>query len=101
MLKNHILCFLEVSYKAILLSETIVGIGFIGSNLWAATDKHQYSPIGFEIIFPGMIELARDLDLSLPMPEKMIHKRDVAVERSIHIYLTPTFLLTVNMSNNK
>ncbi|KAF8408572.1 hypothetical protein HHK36_004635 [Tetracentron sinense] len=29
------------------------GIDFLGSNFGAATDEKQYSPIGFDIIFPG------------------------------------------------
>ncbi|KAJ9168447.1 hypothetical protein P3X46_019968 [Hevea brasiliensis] len=60
------------------------GLNFIASNIWAATDKHQRSPLGFDIIFPGMIEHARDMGLNLPFNnssiEGMLLKRDLEIK---------------------
>ncbi|XP_065865092.1 ent-kaur-16-ene synthase, chloroplastic-like [Euphorbia lathyris] len=49
------------------------GLDFIGSNLWAATDTRQRSPMGFDIIFPGMIHQAIDLGINLPFNHSSIH----------------------------
>ncbi|KAK1412196.1 hypothetical protein QVD17_33234 [Tagetes erecta] len=46
------------------------GLSFIESNLSLATDKKQPSPFGFEIIFPHMLEYAKDLNVKLPLNEK-------------------------------
>ncbi|KAJ9168340.1 hypothetical protein P3X46_019880 [Hevea brasiliensis] len=60
------------------------GLDFITSNIWAATDKHQHSPRGFDIIFPGMIEHARDTGLNLPfnnsLIEGMLLKRNLEIK---------------------
>ncbi|KAG8635866.1 terpene synthase 6, chloroplastic [Manihot esculenta] len=60
------------------------GLDFIASNIWAATDQHQLSPLGFDIIFPGMIEHARDVGLNLPINdssiEGMLSKRDLEIK---------------------
>ncbi|XP_022952921.1 ent-kaur-16-ene synthase, chloroplastic isoform X1 [Cucurbita moschata] len=42
-------------------------LDFIKSNIASATDENQRSPVGFDIIFPGMIEYAKDLNLNLPL----------------------------------
>ncbi|KAL0561314.1 hypothetical protein IC582_001737 [Cucumis melo] len=42
-------------------------LSFIKSNIASATDENQRSPVGFDIIFPGMIEYAKDLNLNLPL----------------------------------
>ncbi|CAI0421419.1 unnamed protein product [Linum tenue] len=42
------------------------GLDFLRSNAWAATDKNQRTPIGFDTIFPGMMESAAALGLNLP-----------------------------------
>ncbi|KAJ9168326.1 hypothetical protein P3X46_019867 [Hevea brasiliensis] len=60
------------------------GLDFIPSNIWAATDKHQRSPRGFDIIFPGMIEHARETGLNLSFNnsaiEGMLLKRDLEIK---------------------
>ncbi|XP_050234951.1 ent-kaur-16-ene synthase, chloroplastic-like isoform X2 [Mercurialis annua] len=42
------------------------GLEFIEANYWAATDERQLTPIGFNIIFPAMIELAMEYGLEVP-----------------------------------
>uniref|UniRef100_A0A2C9VM42 Uncharacterized protein n=1 Tax=Manihot esculenta TaxID=3983 RepID=A0A2C9VM42_MANES len=74
------------------------GLDFMASNIWAATDKHQLSPLGFDIIFPGMIEHARDTALNLPfnnsLIEGMLQKRDLEIKR--HNIYTCDFLFPFN-----
>ncbi|XP_057980631.1 ent-kaurene synthase TSP4, chloroplastic isoform X2 [Malania oleifera] len=57
------------------------GLQFIELNFASAIDEKQHSPIGFDIIFPGMIEHAKDLALNLPLEQKdinaMLSKREV------------------------
>ncbi|KAG8386548.1 hypothetical protein BUALT_Bualt03G0159800 [Buddleja alternifolia] len=61
------------------------GVHFIESNFASATDSCQISPMGFDIIFPSMLEYARDLFLSLNLEtttlNDLIHKRDVEIKR--------------------
>nr|UVC58053.1 KSL7 protein [Isodon rubescens] len=49
------------------------GVEFIRSSALAATDKNQISPIGFDIIFPMMIQYANDLNLELPLNQDLLH----------------------------
>nr|UVC58052.1 KSL8 protein [Isodon rubescens] len=49
------------------------GVEFIRSSALAATDKNQISPIGFDIIFPMMIQYANDLNLELPLNQDLVH----------------------------
>lgn len=48
------------------------GLHFIKSNFASAIDKNQSSPIGFDIIFPGMLEYAIDLGLNLPVEQTIL-----------------------------
>ena len=43
------------------------GLHFIGSNFVSTSDERQYTPIGFDVIFPGMIEYAENMGLNLPL----------------------------------
>ncbi|KAI8553213.1 hypothetical protein RHMOL_Rhmol06G0326800 [Rhododendron molle] len=62
------------------------GLHFIGSNVTSATDECEHSPIGFDIIFPEMVEHAKDLDLNLPFEPKvfdaMLHRRELELRRA-------------------
>ncbi|KAM7466315.1 hypothetical protein LguiB_013877 [Lonicera macranthoides] len=49
------------------------GLDFIGSKRYAVMDKHQSSPIGFDIIFPSMINYANDLGLNLPLDSDFVN----------------------------
>ncbi|CAI9775669.1 unnamed protein product [Fraxinus pennsylvanica] len=59
------------------------GLDFIGSNLWAATDKDQFSPIGFDITFPSMINNAKKFDLVLPLGTAMYLNKDLEIQRNL------------------
>ncbi|XAR56926.1 Ent-kaurene synthase [Bertholletia excelsa] len=51
--------------------QIIKGLRFIEMNITSAIDENQHSPIGFDIIFPGMLEYAKDLNLNLPFKPKI------------------------------
>ncbi|MFS8027333.1 putative ent-kaurene synthase [Helianthus anomalus] len=61
------------------------GLRFIESNLASATDKSQPSPFGFDIIFPGMLEYAQQLDINLRSKQidftLLLHERDLELKR--------------------
>ncbi|XAR60034.1 Ent-kaurene synthase [Bertholletia excelsa] len=65
-----------------------IGLHFIEMNITSAIDENQYSPIGFDIIFPGMLEYAKDLNLNLPFEPKdldaMLHRRDLELRRTAY-----------------
>ncbi|KAG6514688.1 hypothetical protein ZIOFF_025058 [Zingiber officinale] len=42
-------------------------LNFIGSNSSSILDEHLQSPIGFDIIFPGMLEYAINIGLDVPI----------------------------------
>ncbi|KAL2489905.1 Ent-kaur-16-ene synthase [Forsythia ovata] len=57
------------------------GLEFIGSNLWAANNKDQFSPIGFDISFPSMINYAKNFELVLPLDPAMYLNKDMEIQR--------------------
>ncbi|KAM7466015.1 hypothetical protein LguiB_013577 [Lonicera macranthoides] len=61
------------------------GLEFIGSNRSAVDDKNQISPLGFDIVFPGLISYAQDLGLNLPLDtaflDQMHYNRDTQIQR--------------------
>ncbi|KAK6930499.1 Terpene synthase, N-terminal domain [Dillenia turbinata] len=61
------------------------GLHFIESNFGSINDMKQRSPVGFDIIFPGMVEYARDMDLVLPLTSSDLDTifcyRDLELER--------------------
>ncbi|KAI0498958.1 hypothetical protein KFK09_019856 [Dendrobium nobile] len=60
------------------------GLSFIGSN-FSSINEQQISPVGFNIIFPGMINYALEMGLDLPLSEcdidAMFSKREVELRR--------------------
>ncbi|XP_026438095.1 ent-kaur-16-ene synthase, chloroplastic-like isoform X2 [Papaver somniferum] len=61
------------------------GLQFIGSKFSLISDKNQHAPIGFDIIFPGMVEYAKFLGLNLPMStpaiDVLLQHRDLEFKR--------------------
>ncbi|XP_017639059.1 ent-kaurene synthase, chloroplastic isoform X1 [Gossypium arboreum] len=61
------------------------GLRFIESHFGSASDESQLTPIGFDIIFSGMVEYAKDLNLNLPLRstdiDALFHKRDLQLRR--------------------
>ncbi|KAI3940199.1 hypothetical protein MKW92_029767, partial [Papaver armeniacum] len=62
------------------------GLQYIGSKFSFVNDKNQHAPIGFDIIFPSMIERAQNLGLNLPLStsavDALLQKRDLEFRRS-------------------
>lgn len=54
-------------------SIVVSGIHFIESNFTLITGKDQLSPMGFDIIFAGMVEYAKDLSLDLNLEPKLLN----------------------------
>nr|AGN70886.1 manoyl oxide synthase [Grindelia hirsutula] len=61
------------------------GLHFIESNCASATDMNQTSPFGFEIIFPHMLQCAKDLNIKLPFKQidlsLMLNRRELELRR--------------------
>ncbi|RDY07071.1 hypothetical protein CR513_08858, partial [Mucuna pruriens] len=61
------------------------GLQFIESNIASINDEKQHTPIGFDILFPSLIEYARKLGINLPIGatslEAMIQKREIELRR--------------------
>ncbi|XP_054814994.1 ent-kaur-16-ene synthase, chloroplastic-like isoform X4 [Prosopis cineraria] len=60
------------------------GLGYIESNIAAAHDDKQLSPIGFDIIFSHLIEQAQNMNLNLPFGGKcsgsFVQKRELELQ---------------------
>ncbi|KAK9266673.1 hypothetical protein L1049_005509 [Liquidambar formosana] len=84
-LSSTLACVLALKRWGVGEEQMNKGIHFIKSNFASATDEKQHSPIGFDIIFPGMIEYAKDLNLTLPLGpadiDSLLHKRDLELKR--------------------
>ncbi|KAI3472949.1 hypothetical protein Pfo_028005 [Paulownia fortunei] len=67
------------------------GLDFIASNGWAASHNDQFSPIGFNIIFPEMVNYAKELDLTLPLSptlvDSLLHIQDSEIRKQNQEYV--------------
>ncbi|EYU22004.1 hypothetical protein MIMGU_mgv1a018573mg [Erythranthe guttata] len=68
------------------------GMDFIASNGWAAANNNdQFSPVGFDIIFPWMVNYAKELDLTLPsiltshVVDSSLHIQDSEIRRKQNV----------------
>ena len=63
----------------------VAGLQFIESSIASASDEKQHSPIGFDIIFPSLIESAQSLGINLSLGatslEAMNQKREMELRR--------------------
>ncbi|KAK7324128.1 hypothetical protein VNO77_27650 [Canavalia gladiata] len=61
------------------------GLQFIESNITSINDEKQHPPIGFDILFPSLIEYALNSGINLPTGatalETMIQKREIEFQR--------------------
>ncbi|KAK6918004.1 Terpene synthase, N-terminal domain, partial [Dillenia turbinata] len=84
-LSSTLACILSLKRWDIGEGHVKKGLHFIKSNFASIYDERQYSPIGFDIIFSGMVEYARDMDLVLPLAPKdldaVLRNRDLEIER--------------------
>jgi ent-kaurene synthase len=67
------------------LLSAFAGLEFIESNLTSINDDKQHHPIGFDILFPSLIEYAQTLGINIATGatsvEAMIQKRDKELQR--------------------
>ncbi|KAL2972280.1 hypothetical protein AAZX31_15G245800 [Glycine max] len=68
-----------------LLSAALLQLQFIESNITSIYDENQHPPIGFDILFPSLIEYAQNFGINLPIGatslEVMIQKREIELQR--------------------
>ncbi|MED6113876.1 hypothetical protein PIB30_074926 [Stylosanthes scabra] len=61
------------------------GLQFINSNIASIQDEKQQPPIGFDLLFPSLIEYGQNLGINFPISatslEAIIHKRDTELRR--------------------
>nr|DAD36870.1 TPA_asm: hypothetical protein HUJ06_007511 [Nelumbo nucifera] len=73
------------------------GINFIVSNLPSSTGEKKHVPIGFDIVFPGMIEYAREMGLILPLiptiADALFHRRNLEFKMS-YFFISLLFILS-------
>lgn len=90
---------------AVLMNASLVllGLYFIESNLASATDEEQQSPVGFNIIFPAMIESAMNFGMHLPLGaptlDALFHRRDFELKRYVLFSLEEQIYTTVESSS--
>ena len=92
--------FMFTVYSDTCLLAIIAGLHFMELNFPSAIDKNQHSPIGFDIIFPGiMLDYAIDLDLKLPLDptvlNAMLRNRELELKRYHLFYICRFFLLVL------
>ncbi|KEH38225.1 Ent-kaurene synthase [Medicago truncatula] len=84
-LLSTLACILALKQWGIGEDKMNKGLKFIESNLTSINDDKQHHPIGFDIIFPSLIEYAQNLGINLPIGaaslEAMIQKRDKELQR--------------------
>ncbi|CAM8877053.1 unnamed protein product [Rhodiola kirilowii] len=78
-------CVLALKRWGVGEEELSKGLRYIGSNFEYADLEKEHSPIGFDIIFPGMIEYAHELNLNLALESAdvnaLLRKRDLELGR--------------------
>ncbi|KAG6392464.1 hypothetical protein SASPL_146683 [Salvia splendens] len=66
------------------------GLHFMELNFASATDECQITPIGFDIVFPAMLDYARGSSLNLRLEptafSNLMHKRDLELKRGNQNY---------------
>ncbi|KAI3764337.1 hypothetical protein L2E82_14344 [Cichorium intybus] len=84
-LSSTLACILALKRWNVGKNQINKGLHFIESNFASVNDKNQVSPIGFDIIFPSMIEYAKDLNIKLPLNQTdlnmMLHERELVLRR--------------------
>lgn len=97
---TFIFCYQSFLHWSWITSHVLLGLHFVESNLASATDEKQPSPVGFDIIFPSMIESAMTLNVNLPLGgstlEALVQRREIELQR--YIFHFPSWNLLVLIS---
>ncbi|KAJ3672979.1 hypothetical protein LUZ60_006353 [Juncus effusus] len=68
------------------------GLVFIRENMWRlAEEEDERMPIGFEVAFPSLIQMAKDLELDVPFDYHALH--DINTKRDIKLMRIPKDVL--------
>ncbi|KAA8527206.1 hypothetical protein F0562_008565 [Nyssa sinensis] len=85
LLTSTLACVLALKQWGVGEEQINKGLQFIELNSTSLTDENQHHPIGFDIIFPGMLKYANELNLNLPLEptdlDAMLRKREVELSR--------------------
>lgn len=85
-------------------SDLFPGLEFLQANSSAATNKDELTPIGFDIVFPMMIQYADDLNLDLPLSQDfvdtMFQNRNAEIKRLLNYIILPLLNLNSELCNN-
>ncbi|XP_042386088.1 ent-kaur-16-ene synthase, chloroplastic-like [Zingiber officinale] len=66
-LSSTLACIIALERWKVGQEQVRKGLNFIGSNSSSILDEHLQSPIGFDIIFSGMLEYAINIGLDVPI----------------------------------
>ncbi|XP_050214572.1 ent-kaurene synthase TSP4, chloroplastic [Mercurialis annua] len=84
-LSSTLACVLALKQWGVGEKQVNKGLQFIELNSTSLSDEKQHTPIGFDIIFPGMLEQAKELALNLPLRsdyiDSMLRVRDMDLKR--------------------
>nr|XP_025875964.1 syn-copalyl diphosphate synthase-like isoform X1 [Oryza sativa Japonica Group] len=68
------------------------GLSFIRENIWRlAQEEEAWMPVGFEITFPSLLEIAKDLALDIPYDDPALHK--IYAQRELKLKKIPREIL--------
>ncbi|XP_061360714.1 ent-kaurene synthase 5, chloroplastic-like [Gastrolobium bilobum] len=84
-LLSTLACILALKQWSIGEDQIHKGLQFIESNITSINDEKQHPPIGFDILFPSLIEYAQILGINLPIGaaslESIIQKKELELQR--------------------
>ncbi|KAK8997118.1 hypothetical protein V6N11_020604 [Hibiscus sabdariffa] len=84
-LSSTLACVLALRRWGVGEEQMTKGLRFIESHSGSVSDENRLTPIGFDIIFSGMVEYAGELNLNLPLRstdiDTLFHKRDLEFRR--------------------
>jgi len=75
------------------MNSCVTGMKFFRDNLYKLQDENpEHMPIGFEVTFPSLLDLARSLDVEVPdnspILKNILAMRDVKLNKYKSILLT-------------
>nr|AZB50370.1 terpene synthase 2 [Nepeta racemosa] len=89
-LSSTLACILALKKWGVGEEQINKGLHFIELNCASATEKCQITPVGFDIIFPAMLDYARDFSLNLRLEpttfNDLMDKRDLELKRCYQNY---------------
>ncbi|KAH6777168.1 Terpenoid cyclases/Protein prenyltransferases superfamily protein [Perilla frutescens var. frutescens] len=89
-LSSTLACILALQKWGVGVEQINRGLHFIEMNFASATDKCQITPMGFDIVFPAMLDYARSFSLDLRLEpttfDDLMCKRDLELKRYSQSY---------------